>query len=88
MKKVDTILKDYVAKLTPDNLKFLSVRFNDRISGDLGEALDMLSASHDVDKWLKTAKSSDDFFDMLDKVKEYVDREINKRSPELHQGAA
>lgn len=87
MKKVDAILKDYVAKLTPDNLKFLSVRLNDRISGDLGEALDVLSANHDVDKWLKTAKSSNDFFDMLDKVKEYVDRDINKRSPELRQGA-
>jgi hypothetical protein len=87
MKKVDTILKEYFNKLSLDNLKYVSVRLNDRVGGDLGEAIEVVSNYHDIDRWLSSAKSCEDFYDMIDKLEEYSNREVNKRSPEL-QGAA
>jgi hypothetical protein len=83
MKKVDVILKDYVSKLTIENLKFLYIRLNERIGPDLSEAVEFLSMSGEMDKWMMTAEGHDEFFDMTDLVQEYVERELKKRAPEL-----
>lgn len=83
MKKVDTMLKEYVGRLTVDNLKFLSGRLSQRLGSDLAEAIDTLSNCNDLDKWFGSAHSCDEFYDMLDKTQEYIDRELNKRIPDL-----
>lgn len=83
MKKVDTMLKEYVARLTVDNLKFLSGRLSQRIGGDLAEAIDAMATCNDLDKWFGSARSCGEFYDMIDKAQEYIDRELNKRVPDL-----
>lgn len=83
MRKLDVILKEYVSQLVVDNLKFLSLRLDQRIGSDLAEALDAVSECQEIDKWLASAKSCDEFYNMIDTLQEYVDRELNKRSPEL-----
>ena len=83
MKKVDTMLKEYVGRLTVDNLKFLSTRLDQRIGGDLAEAIDAMSTSNDLDKWFDSANSCYELYDMVDKAQEYIDRELNKRIPDL-----
>jgi hypothetical protein len=83
MKKVDTILKEYVSRLNLDGLKFLSIRLDQRIGSDLAEALDAMSTCNDVDKWLSSAKSCEELYNMIDLAQEYVDRELHKRVPDL-----
>ena len=83
MKKLDTVLKEYVSRLSLDNLKYLVVRLEDRIGADLAEALDACSSCQDLDRWLSSAKSYTEFYDMVDTIQEYVSRELGKRVPEL-----
>jgi hypothetical protein len=83
MKKTDSLLKEYVAKLSMDHLKYLSVRLNDRIGSDLAEAAEFLSQNSEVDKFLLTSRTADEFYNMLDMVCSCVDREISRRIPDM-----
>lgn len=83
MKKVDTLLKDYTTRLTTDSLKFLYERLSVRASGDLAECLDFMSNNNDIDKWLKNSSSANDFYDMIDLVEKFVEKEYRKRIPDL-----
>lgn len=85
MKKLDTVLKEYVSRLSLDNLKYLAVRLEDRIGADLAEALEACSSCQDLDRWLSSAKSYTDLYDMVDTIQEYISRELGKRVPELQQ---
>lgn len=83
MRKTDVILKDFVSKLNLDDLKYLSFRLEQRISGDLPEALELMAEHQELDRWLASAKSSNELYDMIDTTQEYIDRELCKRSPEF-----
>jgi hypothetical protein len=85
MKKLDTVLKEYTARLSVDNLKYLTLRLEDRIGADLAEALNAMSTCSDLDNWLSSAKSHAEFYDMVDNIQEYCQRELSKRLPELQQ---
>lgn len=82
MKKVDTSVKDYVSKLSFDNLKYLAERFNNRIGSDLSECADFISKSSDMDKLLGAAKNSEEFFAVLDSVAAAIEREFSRRIPD------
>jgi hypothetical protein len=79
MKKPEVLLKEYVGKLSDDNLTFLHVRFDQRLQGDLAESLDFLAKTSDMDRWLNTAKSAEDFGNLVDLVSDYVVKEYKKR---------
>lgn len=83
MKKLDNMLKDYVSKLSNENLKFIVERLTTRMSGDMADALDFVAKSNDVDKWLQSAKTCMEFYDMADLLLEYGEREYRKRIPEF-----
>ncbi len=83
MKKIDYVLKNYVEKLSVDNLRYLHLRLEERVGEDLAEALNFVSSCQDIDKWLSLAKSSDELYDLIDTMNEYVAREARKRVPDL-----
>ncbi len=83
MKKPETILREFVSRLSLDNLKYLNMRLNQRIGSDMSEAIDLMAGSQDVDKWLATARTCDDFYDMVDLAQSYVERELHRRAPDL-----
>ena len=85
MKKLDSILKEYMGRLNVDTLKYLAIRLEDRVSGDLAEALDVVSKNSEIDKWLRSAETCDEFYDLVDTLQEYVCRELNKRAPDMQQ---
>jgi hypothetical protein len=82
MKKVDTSVRDYVSKLSFDNLKYLAERFNNRIGSDLSECADFISKSSDMDRLLGAAKNSEEFFAVLDSVAVAIEREFSRRIPD------
>lgn len=86
MRKVDTMLKEYISKLNNDSLRLLGDQLECRLNGDLADALDFMSKNQELDHWLKSAKSCDELYDMIDTTQEYVFRECNKRVPELVRG--
>jgi hypothetical protein len=79
MKKPDTLLREYVQRLSDDNLKWVTGRLTQRLTGDIPEALDFFSAAHDVDRWFASAKSCWELFDMVDLMQRYTDKEYAKR---------
>lgn len=79
MKKPDMLVKDYVAKLSEDNLKFLNSRLGQRLSGDLPEALNFLSGNHEMDRYLAAAKTCNELYDIADQLELAVDREYDRR---------
>lgn len=79
MKKPETLLKEYVTRLSDENLKFANGRLTQRLAGDLPEVLDFFSKSNDMDRWLSSAKTCDDFYNMLDFAHKVLDKEYTKR---------
>jgi hypothetical protein len=80
MKKPEVCLKEYCQKLSDENLKWLYHRLSQRLGGDVSEATESLSSSKEIDRWLSTAESSDDFYDMLDAIERAASKECEKRS--------
>jgi hypothetical protein len=78
-KPIDTYLKEYCQRLSDENLKFLSQRFTQKLLGDTAEALDFLSSTREIDKWLSSAASCDDFYEMLESLQSIIEKEDEKR---------
>lgn len=83
MKKTDYLIKDYVSKLNLDTLSYLAERLRDRVGSDIAEATEVLSKHVEMDKLLASSKNAEEFFNMLDYIGTFVEKEYNKRSPEL-----
>ncbi len=79
MKKVDSLLREYVSKTSDDNLKFLNSRLSQRLQGDLPEALDFLSTTPEVDRWLGSSKNAWELYDNLDVLGYSVEKECERR---------
>jgi len=79
MKKPEVYLKEYCQKISDDHVKFLIGRLNQRLNGDLAEAVDFLSNVREIDKWLVAAEDSTEFYDMIDLIHNAVAREHDKR---------
>jgi hypothetical protein len=83
MKKIDVVVKDYVSKLSFDNLKYLVERFSNRIGPDLSECIDFISKNPEIDKLLSATKSGPELWTVVDLVALYVDKELSKRVPDM-----
>jgi len=80
MKKSDTYLKEYCQKLSTDSLKLMNERLTLRMSGDLGDVVEYLSNTREMDRWLSSAQNSNELYDMIDEFGENVHAELEKRS--------
>lgn len=83
MKKIDLLLRDYVTRLSTDNLRFVYERVTNRLGGDLAEVVEFFSQEPNLDKWLSSAKSGIELFDMVDYISTFVCKEYGRRIPEL-----
>lgn len=79
MKKFNDVLREYVRRLNDEDLKYIGMRLGNRLGGDMGEAIEVIQRHSEVDRWLSTANSADDFFTMIDQVDNYVQLEVKKR---------
>lgn len=77
--KKGDFLKEYATRLTDENLRFLDMRLKHRLTGDLADAVNLLSSSPDMDRHLSSAKGANDFFDMLDTIQKQLEREARRR---------
>lgn len=79
MKKPETLLKEYVQRLSDENLKFVNGRLSQRLAGDLPEVLEFFSNSNEMDRWLSSAKSCWDLYDMVDMAQKFAEKEFARR---------
>lgn len=79
MKNIDHVIKEYVSTLNEDDLNFLFSRLSERLSGDLGEAVNHLDKHQEFAKWFHTAKNSNELYTMIDKIYTYIEKEHSKR---------
>jgi len=79
MKKSDSFLKEYVSKLSDDDLGFLNVRFKQNMFGDRADIANLVSRDQSVDRWLSNATNADDWFNKVESVGEYVHSERSRR---------
>lgn len=80
MKSSDVVLKEYFQRLSDENLKFIIARFNQRYGGDLGEVLDFLSTSKDIDRYLQSANTHEAFYDMIEELASFANQEHERRN--------
>jgi hypothetical protein len=83
MKKVDSVLKDYVSKLPFDGLKYLIERLDERVGSDLAEVIEYISKNPEVDKLLSSAKDYEEFWTAFDMVAAQIEKEYSRRTPDL-----
>lgn len=79
MKKPDLYLREYCSSLSDENVRFLATRLGQKMSGDLAEALDFVSRTRELDRWLGSARSSDELYDMIDMIQTASQKEYDKR---------
>ena len=79
MKKSDLVLKEYVSRLSDENINFLQTRFEQNRAGDLSDCLDFMSRNQDMDRLLCSALSVDEFYSVIDQIVESVRKETMKR---------
>ena len=82
MKKPDSMLKEYVRGLFDEDLEFLNMRVSQKFGGDLAEAAVLIQQTAAVDRWLTSANGSDEWYDMIDYLGEFLKREASRRSTE------
>ena len=78
-KTIDLYLREYCKRLSEDQFKFISQRFSQKFQGDIDDALIFLGETKELDKWLSSASSSKEFYDMLDSVHFSIEKEITAR---------
>lgn len=80
MKNFDGLLKEYCSRLNDNDLYYLDSRYSQFLCGDRADISNFLSQSKDIDKMLSSAENSDEFFDMIDKIGEFVKKECDARN--------
>jgi len=79
MKKSDAMLREFVRRISDDDLIYLYVRYKQNLCGDRPEISDRLAVEKNIDKWLQSAVSPDEWFDMLEYVGNFVFKEHDAR---------
>ena len=70
---------EYAAQLPEEDLRYLSVRLIERLSGDLAEALDFMSRSRKMDDLLSASASANELFTNCDQIRDVFSKECKKR---------
>jgi len=79
MRNPDSFLRNCIKSLTEDYLYFLNSRFSQNYCGDRAEVAISLQKISTIDRWLSSAKTANEWFDMMDLVADCVKREqINR----------
>lgn len=78
--KAPGVLREYATSLNDDELKYLLMRLDQRFGGDVGEAVLLLQHNEGIDNWLRTARSYEEFFRLLDVVQNHMEYESKRRS--------
>ena len=66
------VITEYLRTLTDEEMSFLATRLNEKLGGDVAEALDFMSRSPSMDSMFRSAQGSIELFDLCDKVRDLI----------------
>jgi hypothetical protein len=69
-KDIKTVVTEYGNSLSDEELRWLAGRLTDRLSGDLSDAINVLSKNRRIDQILSTANGAEGLFDALDQIRD------------------
>lgn len=73
------VVREFVRKLSEEDLRYLNTRFRRGISDDKAEAANFLSEDDEIDSYLRSATSGDDFCNLLNTIADSVRQEYSVR---------
>ena len=79
-RELKTTVREFANSVSENDLMFVTTRLADRFAGDIAEGLNFLSKNRSIDAILASARSADDFYDMLDLVIETLRQECDKKN--------
>lgn len=82
-KDFKTILVEYCASLSDEDLRFLGSRLNDRYMDDQAYALNFMSKNSLVDNVFQTTRTSDEVYNLCDVMADMSLKEAKKRKLNL-----
>lgn len=81
VKSADHQIKEYVKKISEDDLRWLAIRFKERMGGDLADALGFIQDNYnELNRLLSNAPNADSVYDVADLIDRNLQEEIKRRS--------
>lgn len=79
-KSVDQQIKEYIKKISEDDLKFLSQRLSQRLGGDLGEAMTLIQDRYpELNKVLSNTPNCSELYNVIDAIDRHVQDAASKK---------
>lgn len=79
MRKERTPVAEFVGALYDEDLKFVGLRFIEKYSGDMPDALNFISQFPEMDQYLAKTNSAIELFDLCDHIRDVTLKEAKKR---------
>lgn len=80
MKNYDSLLKEFSSRLNDDDLSYLYSRSKELLCGDRADISNFVAQYKEVDRLFESAKNSDELFDMIDRLGDFVKLEYQNRN--------
>lgn len=77
--KNDSIVKEYVRRISDADLALIVERLTEPVCGDRADVSLIFQKDKDLDRWLSQSKGAFDWFDKVDLIEEIAIQELNKR---------
>ena len=78
-KDLKATVREFAQDLSEGELEALTLKLIQKLQGDLSESLNLMSKSRSLDSFLASAKSADEFFDMIDQITQLLQQECKKK---------
>jgi RNA polymerase subunit RPABC4/transcription elongation factor Spt4 len=79
-KKTDTLVKEYVRRISDDELRKVAKSISQKVAGDRAECAQIFERDKEVNRWLCSASSAEEWFDMVESIEEAAQEEYARRS--------
>jgi hypothetical protein len=74
-KSISNMVRNYIQKLSNADLLWVYTRLHDRLGGDVAEAVQFMSKTNEMDRWLSTSQSATELYDMIDLVYDQISKD-------------
>lgn len=78
MRVKESLVREYVRRLNDEEFSYLYLRLRDNCPGDAEQVLEFLQKAPEMDRWLRTAGSVTEFYEMIDFIYHFMDSEVKK----------
>ena len=86
MKDLRSVVREYAQNISEGQLEVLTLRLTQKLQGDVAYVLDVMSGDKNIDSFLSSANSADEFFYTIDQITQVLQQECKKKRLILSKG--